>query len=200
MIPAHHPGRRHPWQPRWPVLPRHLPELAGGQKLLGVVSFVNDIHTLGLDTAQGLLMTESFYWDLNDHSRAFTERILPKAPDNYSNQCQAGAYSAALHYLKALGEVGLERAKASDRKIVELMKRMLTDDDAFGPGSIRADGRKLHDVHLFEVKKPEESRGPWDYLKLARTTPAAGAFRPLAEGGCPLVKARRPGSAAALSH
>lgn len=160
-----------------------------GQKLLGVVSFVNDIHTLGLDTAQGLLMTESFYWDLNDRTRAFTKRILPKTPDNYPNQCQAGAYSAALHYLKAVGEVGLERAKASGREMVELMKRMPTDDDVFGPGSIRADGRKLHDVHLFEVKKPEESRAPWDYLKLVRTTPAAEAFRPLAEGGCPLVKA-----------
>jgi branched-chain amino acid transport system substrate-binding protein len=158
-----------------------------GQKLLGIVGFVNDVHTLGLETAQGLLLTESFYWDLNERTRAFTRRILPRTPDNYPNQCQAGAYSAALHYLKAVGQVGAARAKESGREMVELMKRMPTDDDVFGPGRIREDGRKLHDVHLFEVKTPAESRGPWDYFKLLRTTPAEEAFRPLNEGGCPLV-------------
>jgi branched-chain amino acid transport system substrate-binding protein len=160
-----------------------------GQKLLGIIGFINDVHTLGLETAQGLLLTECFYWDLNDRTRAFTRRVLPKTPDNYPNQCQAGAYSAAFHYLKAVGQVGAERAKVSGREMVELMKRMPTDDDVFGAGRIREDGRKLHDVHLFEVKSPAESRGPWDYFKLARTTPAEEAFRPLSEGGCPLVKA-----------
>ncbi len=160
-----------------------------GQKLLGIIGFINDVHTLGLETAQGLMLTECFYWDLNDRTRAFTRRVLPKTPDNYPNQCQAGAYSAAFHYLKAVGQVGLERAKASGREMVELMKRMPTDDDVFGAGRIREDGRKLHDVHLFEVKSATESRGPWDYFKLVRTTPAEEGFRPLSEGGCPLVKA-----------
>ncbi|TCZ65470.1 ABC transporter substrate-binding protein [Roseicella aquatilis] len=160
-----------------------------GQKLLGIIGFINDVHTLGLETAQGLLLTECFYWDMNDRTRAFTRRVLPKTPDNYPNQCQAGAYSAAFHYLKAVGQVGPERAKASGREMVELMKRMPTDDDVFGAGRIREDGRKLHDVHLFEVKSPAESRGSWDYFKLARTTPAEEGFRPLSEGGCPLVRA-----------
>ncbi|WP_160119977.1 ABC transporter substrate-binding protein [Rhodovarius lipocyclicus] len=158
-----------------------------GQKLLGIISFVNDIHSLGLQTAQGFLLTECFYWDLNDRTRAFTRRVLPRTPENYPNQCQAGAYSAALHYLKAVAEVGPARAKASGREMVELMKRMPTDDDVFGPGRIRPDGRKLHDVHLFEVKRPAESTGPWDLMKLVRTTPAEQGFRPMAEGGCPLV-------------
>ncbi|RVT91526.1 ABC transporter substrate-binding protein [Rhodovarius crocodyli] len=158
-----------------------------GQKLLGIISFVNDIHSLGLQTAQGFLLTECFYWDMNDRTRAFTRRVLPRTPENYPNQCQAGAYSAALHYLKAVAEVGAARAKASGREMVELMKRMPTDDDVFGPGRIRPDGRKLHDVHLFEVKRPQESTGPWDLMKLVRTTPAEQGFRPLSEGGCPLV-------------
>jgi branched-chain amino acid transport system substrate-binding protein len=158
-----------------------------GQKLLGIVGFVNDVHSLGLQTAQGLLLTECFYWDMNDRTRAFTRRVLPRTPENYPNQCQAGAYSAALHYLKAVAELGPARAKASGREVVELMKRMPTDDDVFGPGRIRADGRKLHDVHLFEVKAPAESRGAWDYFKLVQTTPAEEGFRPVAEGGCALV-------------
>ena len=159
-----------------------------GQKLLGIVGFVNDVQTLGLETAQGLLLTECFYWDMNERTRAFTRRVLPRTPDNYPNQCQAGAYSAALHYLKVAGQVGAARAKASGREVVELMKRMPTDDDVFGPGRIRPDGRKLHDVHLFEVKRPDESRQPWDFYKLVRTSPAEEGFRPLAEGGCPLAQ------------
>jgi branched-chain amino acid transport system substrate-binding protein len=158
-----------------------------GQKLLGIISFINDIHTLGLPTAQGFLLTECFYWDMNDRTRAFTQRVLPRTPDNYPNQCQAGAYSAALHYLKAVEQVGVARAKASGREMVELMKRMPTDDDVFGPGSIRPDGRKLHPAYLFEVKTPAESRAPWDYFKLVQTSSPEEAWRPLAEGGCPLV-------------
>ncbi|MDB5374875.1 MAG: transporter permease [Belnapia sp.] len=158
-----------------------------GQKLLGIIGFVNDVHTLGLETAQGLLLTECFYWDLNERTRAFTRRVLPKTPENYPNQCQAGAYSAAFHYLKMVGQIGAARAKASGREMVDLMKATPTDDDVFGAGRIRADGRKLHDVHLFEVKTPAESKGPWDYFKLVQTTPAEEAFRPLSEGGCPLA-------------
>ena len=98
-----------------------------GQKLLGIVGFVNDVQTLGLETAQGLLLTECFYWDLNERTRSFTRRVLPRTPDNYPNQCQAGAYSAAFHYLKAVGQVGAAQAKASGREMVELMKRTPTD-------------------------------------------------------------------------
>ena len=125
---------------------------------------------------------------MNDRTRAFTRRVLSKTPENYPNQCQAGAYSAAFHYLKAVGQVGAAQAKASGRGMVELMKRTPTDDDVFGPGRIREDGRKLHPVYLFEVKTPQESRGAWDYYKVAATTPGEEAFRPLAEGGCPLVR------------
>nr|MCV4207777.1 ABC transporter substrate-binding protein [Roseomonas sp. SXEYE001] len=158
-----------------------------GQKLLGTIAFINDVKSLGLETTKGLLLTESYYWDLNDRTRAFTKRVLPKTPDNYPNQTHAGNYSAVIHYLKGVAEVGAARAKGSGREVIEVMRRMPTDDDAFGAGSIRADGRHLHDVHLFEAKAPSESKGPWDLLKLVRTTPAAEAFRPLSEGGCPLI-------------
>jgi branched-chain amino acid transport system substrate-binding protein len=158
-----------------------------GQKLLGTIGFVNDVKSLGLETAKGLLLTESFYWDLNDRTRAFTRRVLPKTPDNYPNQTHAGNYSAVTHYLKAVAEIGAARAKQSGREVLAVMRRMPTDDDAFGTGSIRIDGRHLHDVHLFEAKAPAESKGAWDLLKLVRSTPAAEAFRPLAEGGCPLA-------------
>ncbi|MBC9176578.1 ABC transporter substrate-binding protein [Pseudoroseomonas ludipueritiae] len=161
--------------------------VARGQKLLGTIAFVNDVKSLGLETTKGLLLTESFYWDLNDRTRAFTKRVLPKTPDNYPNQTHAGNYSAVIHYLKAVSEVGAARAKASGREVIEVMRRMPTDDDAFGAGSIRVDGRHLHDVHLFEAKAPAESTHPWDLLKLVRTTPAAEAFRPLSEGGCSLA-------------
>ncbi|WP_159348152.1 ABC transporter substrate-binding protein [Roseomonas harenae] len=158
-----------------------------GQKLLGTIGFVNDVKSLGLETAKGLLLTESFYWDLNDRTRAFTRRVLPKTPDNYPNQTHAGNYSAVTHYLKAVAEIGAVRAKQSGREVLEVMRRMPTDDDAFGAGSIRIDGRHLHDVYLFEAKSPAESKGAWDLLKLVRTTPAAEAFRPLSEGGCALA-------------
>ena len=159
-----------------------------GQKLLAIIGFVNDVQTLGLEAAQGLIITECFYWDFNDRTRAFTRRVLPRTPDNYPNQAQAGAYSAALHYLKAVAQMGAAPAKASGRAVAEVMKAMPTDDDVFGAGRVREDGRKLHDVHLFEVKSPAESRRPWDFYKHLGTTPAGEAFRPLAEGGCPLVR------------
>ena len=153
-----------------------------GQKLLGIVGFVNDVQTLGLETAQGLLLTECFYWDLNERTRAFTRRVLPRTPDNYPNQCQAGAYSAAFHYLKAVDQVGAAQAKASGREMVELMKRMPTDDDVFGPGRIRPDGRKLHDVHLFEVKRPDESPAALGLLQARPHVPGRGGL-PASGGG-----------------
>jgi branched-chain amino acid transport system substrate-binding protein len=159
-----------------------------GVKLAGMVMFTTDIHAIGLETAQGLLMSEVFYWDLNDRTRAFMNRVKPKVAANWPNQEHAGTYSGVYHYLKAVADMGVPAAKASGRAVAERMKAMPTDDDVFGPGSVRADGRKIHPAYLFEVKSPAESKGPWDYYKLAGTVPAAEAFRPLAEGGCPLVK------------
>jgi branched-chain amino acid transport system substrate-binding protein len=152
------------------------------QKLAGLLVFITDIHSLGLDTAKGLLLTESFYWDLNDSTRAWTKRFL-EHHKNYPTSNQAAAYSATLHFLKAI-----EAAKTHDgAKIVQQMKAMPTDDPVLGKGSIREDGRKLHPMYLFQVKTPAESKAPWDYYKLVRTVPAEEAWRPLGEGGCPLV-------------
>jgi branched-chain amino acid transport system substrate-binding protein len=159
-----------------------------GQKLAGLIMFTTDIHAIGLEVAQGLLLSEVFYWDLNDRTRAFTDRVRPKTMSNWPNQEHAGTYSACLHYLKAVADLGAARAKASGLEVVTRMKAMPTDDDCFGPGLIRADGRKIHPAYLFEVKAPAESKGPWDYYKLADTVAAEQAFRPLTEGGCPLVR------------
>ncbi|HWX48657.1 MAG TPA: ABC transporter substrate-binding protein [Roseomonas sp.] len=160
-----------------------------GVSLAGTPMFVTDIHALGLETAQGLLLSEAFYWDLNDRTRAFLERVKPKVAGNWPNQEHAGTYSGVLHYLKAVAEMGVPAAKASGLEVVNRMKAMPTDDDCFGAGTLRADGRKIHPSYLFAVKSPAESRGPWDYYRLEGTVGAEEAFRPLAEGGCPLVKA-----------
>ncbi len=158
-----------------------------GVKLAGLLVFLNDVHALGLEAAQGLVLTESFYWDLNDRTRAFTKRVLPKTGGAYPAMSHAGCYAGAVHYLKAVADMGAAEAKKSGAATVSRMKAMPTDDDAFGAGTIRQDGRKLHPVYLFEVKKPAESKAPWDYYKLVATTPADQAFRPLAEGGCSFV-------------
>jgi branched-chain amino acid transport system substrate-binding protein len=165
--------------------------LAGRRiRAAAMIGFIVDVHTLGLPSAQGLTLTESFYWDLNDRTRALHGRLRGKMANNHAvNSVQAQAYGAAFHYLRAVEALGAARAKASGLEAVEAMKRLPTDDDAHGAGSVRADGRKLHPTHLFEVKAPAESRGPWDYLKPIATTPAEQAFRPLAEGNCPFVKA-----------
>ncbi len=155
----------------------------------GLLVFISDIHALGLDAAKGLVLTSSFYWDHDDRTRAFSNRLKPKAPSVRPTMVQAGTYSATLHYLKVAAAMGVAQAKADGAATVERMKAMPTDDDAFGPGSIRADGRCLHPSFLWQVKTPAESRGPWDYYKLLDTTPANQAFRPLGEGGCALVKA-----------
>ncbi|NOG73075.1 ABC transporter substrate-binding protein [Roseicella sp. DB1501] len=159
-----------------------------GQKLAGLVMFTTDIHAIGLEAAQGLFLSEVFYWDLNDRTRAFLDRVKAKTPQNWPNQEHAGTYSACLHYLKAVADLGAARAKASGLEVVQRMKAMPTDDDCFGPGRIREDGRKIHPAYLFEVKAPAESRGPWDYYKPVGSVPAEEAFRPLSEGGCPLVR------------
>ncbi|MGA9865179.1 MAG: ABC transporter substrate-binding protein [Acetobacteraceae bacterium] len=147
------------------------------------------IHALGLPAAQGLRYSESHYWDLNDRTRAFNDRMKGKTANGiWPNMTQTGNYGAVLHYLKAASDMGIAAAKADGRAAVERMKAMPTDDDAFGPGKIRIDGRALHPVYLFEVKTPAESKQPWDVAKVIATTPMDQAFRPLSEGGCPLVK------------
>ena len=159
-----------------------------GTKIAVLLMFLNDVHALGLQAAQGLVLTETFYWDLNDRTRAFTNRVKPHMAGNMPAMSHAGCYSAALHYLKAATDLGVAAAKADGAATVARMKAMPTDDDCFGAGSVRADGRKIHPAYLFEVKTPAESKGAWDYYKLLQTTPIDEAFRPVAEGGCPLVR------------
>ena len=164
--------------------------LARTMKIAGLLMSFMEVHSLGLGTAQGLLLTEPFYWDLNERTRAFAERVRPRMPGNaMPAQVQAGCYGVAAHYLKTVADMGAAAAKVDGLAAVQRMKAMPTDDDAFGPGRIREDGRKIHPSHLLEVKAPDESRGPWDYLKVVATTPAEEAFRPMGEGGCPLVRA-----------
>jgi branched-chain amino acid transport system substrate-binding protein len=158
-------------------------------KIAAMLMYNSNVHALGLETAQGLRLTESFYWDLNPRTRAFMERVKPKTPNQWPNMVQAGDYAATLHYLKAVADIGMVEAKRSGAAVVARMKAMPTDDDCFGAGLIRADGRKLHPSYLFEAKTPGESQGPWDGLKLIATTPADEAFRPQEKGGCPLVHA-----------
>jgi branched-chain amino acid transport system substrate-binding protein len=152
-----------------------------------LLTYLTTVHTLGLETAQGLQLTESFYWDLNDRTRAFMDRIRPKTPANWPNMIQAGNYAATLHYLKAVADMGVAAAKADGRAVVARMKAMPTHDDCFGRGTIREDGRKIHPSYLFQVKSPAESKRQWDLYNYVATTPADHAFRPLTEGGCPLV-------------
>ncbi|WP_186416992.1 ABC transporter substrate-binding protein [Bosea sp. CS1GBMeth4] len=158
--------------------------VAGGQKLGGLLVFINDVHALGLQTAQGLVLTESFYWDLNDQTRAWSDRYAKLAGGKKPSMIQAGVYAGLLHYLKAV-----EATKGKDpAAVMAKMKEMPTDDPLFGKGSVRADGRKMHDMYLFEVKKPSESKGPWDYYKQVAMLKADEAFKPLSESECPLVK------------
>jgi branched-chain amino acid transport system substrate-binding protein len=148
------------------------------------------VHSLGLATAQGLRWSESYYWDLNDRTRAFNDRVRSKTPGGiWPNMTQVGDYGVTLNYLKAVADMGVAAAKADGRAVVERMKRMPTDDDCFGPGRIREDGRALHPCYLLEAKKPADSKQEWDVAKVLATTPMEEAFRPMNEGGCPLVKA-----------
>jgi branched-chain amino acid transport system substrate-binding protein len=161
----------------------------GGTVIAAMLMFIPDVHALGLATAQGLTLTETFYWDLNDRTRAFTARVRPKMPEDWRPDMEhAGSYAAPLHYLKAAHDMGAAEAKKSGAATVARMKAMPTDDDAFGPGRIREDGRKLQPAYLFQVKAPGESSGPWDLYKLIATTPAEEAARPLAQGGCSFIK------------
>jgi branched-chain amino acid transport system substrate-binding protein len=158
----------------------------GGQKLAGLLMFLTDVHSLGLNVAQGLNLTESFYWDLNDQTRAFSKRFTQRFPKNPPTMVQAGVYSSLIHYFKALEALGGN--PHDGRAVVAKMKELATDDPLFGKGSIRADGRKIHPAYLFEVKQPSESKYPWDYYKLVATIPADEAFLPLEKSVCALVK------------
>lgn len=161
--------------------------VAGGQKLAGLLLFITDVHSLGLKVAQGLNFTETFYWDLNDGTRAFSKRFSERMKNKaMPSMVQAGVYSGLVHYFKTLEAMGGNPHDGA--KVVAKMKELPTDDPLFGKGTIRADGRKLHPAYLFEVKKPEESKAPWDYYKLIGTTPGEQAFRPLSESSCALVK------------
>ncbi len=156
----------------------------GGQQFAGLLVFISDVHALSLEKANGLVLTEAFYWDLNDKTRAWSKRFAEKQHGAMPTMVQAGVYSAVLHYLKAV-----EALKSDDgTKVIAKMKEMPTDDPLFGKGVVRADGRKIHPMYLFEVKKPAEAKGPWDYYKVRATIPAEQAFRPLDQGECPLVK------------
>jgi branched-chain amino acid transport system substrate-binding protein len=160
-----------------------------GIKLASMLMFITDVHALGLETAQGLVCTASYYWDMNDQTRNLARRVLANSGvDTPVTMAQAGDYSATLHYLKAVAELGAAPAKANGRAVVERMKAMPTQDDAFGRGTIRADGRKLHPAYLFEVKTPAESKHKHDYYKLLQTSAADDAFRSVADGGCSLVR------------
>jgi branched-chain amino acid transport system substrate-binding protein len=156
----------------------------GGQQFAGLLVFISDVHALGLEKAQGLVLTEAFYWDLNPETRAWSKRFAERHRGAMPTMAQAGVYSAVLHYLKAV-----EALKSDDGpKVIAKMKEMPTDDPVFGKGVVRADGRHVHPMYLFEVKKPSESKGPWDYYKIRATIPAEQAFRPLDQGDCPMVK------------
>jgi branched-chain amino acid transport system substrate-binding protein len=158
----------------------------GGQSLAGLLVFATDINALGLQTAQGLFLTETWYWDLNDASRAWTKRWHQErgATNKYPAMNHAGVYAGILHYLKAVAAL---KSAADGKAVVAQMKKMPTDDPLFGKGAVRADGRVIHPAYLFEVKKPEESKYPGDFYKTRATIPADEAFRPLKEGNCPLV-------------
>jgi branched-chain amino acid transport system substrate-binding protein len=160
--------------------------VTGGQKLAGMLMFITDVNSLGLNVAQGLNFTESFYWDMNDGTRAFSKRFMTRFKKNPPTMVQAGVYASLIHYFKALEALGGN--PHDGRAVVAKMKELPTDDPLFGKGAIRADGRKIHPAYLFEVKKPSESKYPWDYYKVVATIPADEAFLPLEKSVCPLVK------------
>lgn len=158
--------------------------VSGGQRLAALLMQLTDVAAVGLKDAQGLYLTEAFYWDLNPGTRAFADRFAAKMNGRRPTGNQAGVYAGALHYLKAVKAAGSTDAAA----VVAKMRELPTDDPLFGKGSVRVDGRTVHAMYFFEVKAPAESKGDWDFYKLVKTIPAAEAFRPLGEGGCPLAK------------
>ncbi|UEM16804.1 ABC transporter substrate-binding protein [Bradyrhizobium barranii subsp. barranii] len=159
----------------------------GGQKLAALLLFLTDVKAIGLETAQGLNFTETFYWDMDDKTRAFSKRFSDKMKNNAPpTMVQAGVYAGVRHYLKTLEALGDNPHDGV--KVVEKMKSLPTEDDLFGKGEIQPNGRTIHSAYLFEVKKPSESKGPWDFYKLVGTVPGDQAFTPLSESKCALLK------------
>jgi branched-chain amino acid transport system substrate-binding protein len=156
----------------------------GGQNLAGLLIFITDVNALGLEPAQGLVLTEAFYWDLNDDTRAWSQRFAEAHNGNMPTMVHAGVYASILHYLKAVEAAGTKESGA----VMAKMKELPSEDPLFGQGQVRQDGRHVHDMYLFQVKTPDESKANWDYYKVLATIPAERAFRPLDEGDCPLVK------------
>jgi branched-chain amino acid transport system substrate-binding protein len=156
----------------------------GGQTLAGLVVFISDIHALGPEAAQGLVLTEAFYWDQNDATRTFSNRFAERFGGKMPTMVHAGVYSSVMHYLKAVEAVGSKDAA----KVMAKMKETPVEDPLFGKGEVRQDGRVIHDMYLFRVKSPEQSKGEWDLYETLATIPADEAFRPLKDGGCPLVQ------------
>jgi branched-chain amino acid transport system substrate-binding protein len=160
-----------------------------GTKFAAAVGLINDIAAMGLETAQGLSVAEAFYWDLNDRTRLLESKLRSRiGAQILPNMTQAGDYSAVTHYLKAVKAIGVQKAKSSGRGVIEMIKNIPTDDDAFGAGMVRPDGRKIHAMHVFEVKSPGESKYPGDLYRHLSSIPSDQAFRPMGEGGCPLLK------------
>jgi len=156
--------------------------IRGGQKMIGLLTYISDVHGMGLQYAKGLILASAFYWDLTDETRAWTRRFMERSK-KIPTMANAGAYGATLHYLKAIKEAGTDEAQAVVRK----MKEIPVNDFFTKGGSVREDGRVIRSMYLFQVKSPEESKYPYDYYKLLNTVPGEQAFRPLAEGGCPMV-------------
>ncbi|MBS0220443.1 MAG: ABC transporter substrate-binding protein [Proteobacteria bacterium] len=159
-----------------------------GARVAALLIQISDVHAIGLQAAQGLALTETFYWDLNDGTRAFSSRVREALSNKAPTAPQAASYAAALHYMKAAAALGAAAAKKSGREVVARMKAMAVEDEAFGKSSIRADGRVLHTAYLFQIKSPAESKHDWDYYRTLATVPGEQAFRPMSEGGCPLVQ------------
>ena len=160
----------------------------GKQRLAGLLVFLTDVDSMGLDSAKGLLLTEAFYWDLNDATRAWSKRFAERAGGRMPTMNHAGVYSSVLAYLRAAKGLTGWSGAPSGSAVVARMTEAPINDTLFGPTTIRKDGRAVHDMYLFQVKTPAESKGRWDYYKVAATIPAADAFRPLKDGGCPLVQ------------
>jgi branched-chain amino acid transport system substrate-binding protein len=155
----------------------------GGQSLAGLLMFISDVHSLGLEVTQGLVLTTGFYWDLDDETRAWSQRFGERMGGRMPSMVQAGVYSVVLHYLRAVEAAGTDDAAT----VVAKMRELPIDDFFAKNGHLREDGRMVHDMYLARVKSPEASQGPWDYYEILRTIPGDEAFRPMAEGGCPLV-------------
>jgi len=157
-----------------------------GIRLAPLQMFLTEAHALSPEDSAGLTVTSTFYWDLNERTRRFAKKIVEKTPNNWPNMVHANSYGLVTHYLKAVADMGTAEAKRSGLATIGRMKQMPSDDDAFGPGSVRADGRALFPAYLFEVKQPAERKGPWDLYRLLATTPASIVVHPLGFGGCKL--------------